>query len=43
MVEKIGQVAENLWNFRGCFRIGGVVDIGTQACPWRIRNSRRYR
>lgn len=31
MAEKIIHVAENFWNIRGSFRIGGVVDIGTQA------------
>lgn len=31
MADNIVQVAENFWNIRGSFRIGGVVDIGTQA------------
>ena len=31
MAEKIIHVAENFWNIRGSFRIGGVVNIGTQA------------
>jgi hypothetical protein len=36
MTEKIVQVAENFWNIRGSFRIGGVVDIGTQASLIRL-------
>jgi hypothetical protein len=36
MAEKIVQVAENFWNIRGSFRIGGVVDIGTQASLVRL-------
>jgi hypothetical protein len=36
MVDKIVQVAENFWNIRGSFRIGGVVDIGTQASLVRL-------
>ena len=36
MTEKIVQVAENFWNIRGSFRIGGVVDIGTQASLVRL-------
>ncbi len=31
MAERIIPVAENFWNIRGSFRIGGVIDIGTQA------------
>ena len=31
MAEQIIPVADNFWNIRGSFRIGGVVDIGTQA------------
>lgn len=31
MAEQIIHVAEKFWNIRGSFRIGGVVDIGTQA------------
>ncbi len=36
MAENIIQVAENFWNIRGAFRIGGVVDIGTQASLVRL-------
>lgn len=31
MSEEILQIAEDFWNIRGEFRIGGVVNIGTQA------------
>ncbi|RLQ20442.1 hypothetical protein DWB85_17685 [Seongchinamella sediminis] len=31
MAEQIIHVAESFWNIRGSFRIGGVVEIGTQA------------
>ena len=36
MADKIVQVAEDFWNIRGSFRIGGVVDIGTQASLVRL-------
>ena len=36
MAENIIQVAEDFWNIRGAFRIGGVVDIGTQASLVRL-------
>jgi hypothetical protein len=36
MVDKIVQVTEDFWNIRGSFRIGGVVDIGTQASLIRL-------
>jgi hypothetical protein len=36
MADEIVQVAENFWNIRGSFRIGGVVDIGTQASLVRL-------
>jgi len=38
MADKIIQVADNFWNIRGSFRIGGVVDIGTQASLVRLSN-----
>ncbi len=38
MAEQIIQVAENFWNIRGSFRIGGVVDIGTQASLVRLES-----
>src|SRR5210317_1563676 len=36
MADKIVQVAEDFWNIRGSFRVGGVVDIGTQASLIRL-------
>ena len=36
MAAKIIQVAEDFWNIRSSFRIGGVVDIGTQASLVRL-------
>ena len=36
VTEQIIQVTENFWNIRGSFRIGGVVDIGTQASLVRL-------
>ncbi len=38
MAEEIIQIAEDFWNIRGSFRIGGVVDIGTQASLVRLAN-----
>lgn len=38
MADKIVQVSEDFWNIRGSFRIGGVVDIGTQASLVRLAN-----
>jgi hypothetical protein len=31
MADKIVRISDDFWNIRGSFRIGGVVDIGTQA------------
>lgn len=31
MAEPMLQIAENFWNIRGSFKIGGVIDVGTQA------------
>jgi len=31
MSDKFLHVAENFWNLRGSYRIGGVLDVGTQA------------
>ena len=31
MSDRILQVADDFWNIRGSFKIGGLVDIGTQA------------
>lgn len=36
MTDSIVQVADNFWNIRGSFRIGGVVDIGTHASLVRL-------
>jgi len=38
MHKSIIQVSEDFWNIRGSFRIGGVVDIGTQASLVRLAN-----
>lgn len=34
------QLADNFWNFRGSFKIGGVIDIGTQMSLVRRANGR---
>jgi len=34
------RVSEDFWNIRGSYRIGGVVDVGTQASLVRRRNGR---
>ncbi|MET1754198.1 hypothetical protein ABVV53_01780 [Novosphingobium sp. RD2P27] len=34
------QLADNFWNFRGSFKIGGVLDIGTQMSLVRRSNGR---
>lgn len=36
MSDKIIPVSDNFWNIRGAFKIGGVVDIGTQASLVRL-------
>lgn len=36
MADKIIRVADDFWNIRGSFKIGGVVDIGTQASLVRL-------
>ena len=40
MVPHIIQVADDFWNIRGSFKIGGVVDIGTQASLVRRSNGK---
>lgn len=40
MAGDILQIAENFWNIRGSFRIGGVIDIGTQASLVRLSNGK---
>ena len=34
------QIAEDFWNIRGSFRIGGLLDIGTQASLLRCADGR---
>ncbi len=36
MADKIIEVSSGFWNIRGSFRVGGVVDIGTQASLVRL-------
>lgn len=36
MADKLIPIADNFWNIRGSFKIGGVVDIGTQASLVRL-------
>jgi hypothetical protein len=36
MADKFLQVSEDFWNIRGSYRIGGVVDVGTQASLVRL-------
>lgn len=38
MADKLIQVAEDFWNIRGAFRIGGVIDVGTQCSLVRLQN-----
>lgn len=40
MRPQIIRVADDFWNIRGSFKLGGVVDIGTQASLIRRRNGR---
>ena len=40
MAGNILHVAENFWNIRGSYRIGGVIDIGTQASLVRRANGK---
>jgi len=40
MRPRIIQVADGFWNIRGSFKIGGVIDIGTQASLVRRANGR---
>ena len=40
MRPKTLQVADDFWNIRGSFKIGGVVDVGTQASLVRRANGR---
>ena len=40
MAGRTHQITEDFWNIRGSFRIGGVIDIGTQASLVRLRNGK---
>ena len=40
MSNEIITVADGFWNFRGSFRIGGVIDVGTQAALVRLASGR---
>lgn len=40
MAGQILHVAENFWNFRGSYKIGGVIDVGTQASLVRRANGK---
>ena len=40
MAEPIIDVAKDFWNIRGSYRIGGLVDVGTQAALVRRANGR---
>ena len=40
MAEKIIKVSEDFWNIRGDFRIGGVLNVGTQCSLVRLGNGR---
>ncbi len=38
MSKSIHRVAEDFWNIRGSFRVGGIIDLGTHASLLRRRN-----
>lgn len=38
MADKIVHIGNGFWNIRGSFKIGGVIDIGTQASLVRLAN-----
>ena len=40
MANDILSVAEDFWNIRGSFRVGGVVDVGTQASLVRLASGK---
>ena len=40
MTGRILQVADNFWNIRGSYRIGGVIDVGTQASLIRLASGK---
>jgi hypothetical protein len=40
MVDNFLQVSEDFWNIRGSYRIGGVLDVGTQASLVRLASGK---
>ncbi len=38
MADKIIQIADSFWNIRGSFKLGGLVDIGTQSSLVRLKS-----
>ena len=40
MSEPMLRIAENFWNIRGSYRVGGVIDVGTQASLVRRNNGK---
>lgn len=40
MTNEIITVADGFWNFRGSFKIGGLIDVGTQSALVRLANGR---
>ena len=40
MTGQLIHVADNFWNIRGSYRIGGVIDVGTQASLVRLSNGK---
>ena len=40
MASRTHQITEDFWNIRGSFKIGGVIDIGTQASLVRLGNGK---
>lgn len=40
MADRIVEISEDFWNIRGSFKIGGLLDIGTQASLARLGDGR---
>lgn len=40
MSKEIIAVSDGFWNFRGSFRVGGVIDVGTQSALVRLNSGR---
>ena len=40
MSDRLIQISDDFWNIRGSFRVGGVVNIGTQASLVRLTNGK---